>query len=204
VLGFWLAGHDTTATSLACTLMLLAQHPDWQEVVAREVEDVLAGRPVTGADLPRLVWTSRVVRESMRVLSASHSIGRSPARDTVLGGYTVPAGASVVVSPHAVHRSPLVWELPDRFDPARFADPEGERSGPARYAWIPFGAGPHTCVGMQVALAEASVVVATVLQHLRLSTPLPAVPVEAAVTLHPVGRLDLTPRLRAGTARHPG
>ena len=196
VLGFWLAGHDTTATSLACTLMLLAQHPAWQQSVAREVDEVLGGEAVTGADLPRLECTNRVVRESMRVLSASHSIGRSPARDTVLGGWTVPAGVSLVVSPHALHRSPAVWDDPDTFDPGRFAAPGSDRSARGRYAWIPFGAGPHTCVGMQLALAEVTVVVATVLQHLTLSTPLPTVPVEAALTLHPVGRLDLAPHLR--------
>jgi cytochrome P450 len=197
VLTFWLAGHDTTATSLTCTLLLLAQHPDWQERVAEEADRVLGGRAVTGADLPQLVWTDRVVRESMRLHSASHSIGRSPARDTVLGGYRVPAGASIVVSPYALHRSPEVWERPDDFDPGRFAVPADQRPGGSRYAWIPFGAGPHTCVGIQLALAEVTVAVATICQQLTLTTELETVPVEAALTLHPVGRLELTPHLRS-------
>jgi cytochrome P450 len=196
VLAFWSAGHDTTATSLTCTLLLLAQHPDWQERVAEEADRVLGGRAVTGADLPRLVWTDRVVRESMRLHSASHSIGRSPVRDTVLGGYRVPAGVSMIVSPYALHRSPTVWERPDDFDPSRFAVPADERPGGSRYAWIPFGAGPHTCVGIQLALAEVTVAVATICQQLTLSTELETVPVEAALTLHPVGRLEITPHLR--------
>jgi cytochrome P450 len=196
VLTFWLAGHDTTATALTCTMLLLAQHPEWQERVAQEADRVLGGRAVTGADLPKLEWTDRVVRESMRLHPSSHSIGRSPARDTVLGGYRVPAGASIIVSPYALHRSPQVWDRPDDFDPGRFALPLNERARGGRYAWIPFGVGPHTCVGMQLALAEVTVAVATVCQQLTLTTKLETVPVEAALTLHPVGRLELTPHLR--------
>jgi cytochrome P450 len=196
VLTFWLAGHHTTATSLTCTLLLLAQHPEWQERVAEEADRVLGGRVATGANLPQLEWTDRVVRESMRLHPASHSIGRSPARDTVLGGYRVPAGASIIVSPYALHRSPRVWERPDDFDPRRFALPAEERSRGGRYGWIPFGAGPHSCVGTQLALAEVTVAVATLCQQLTFTTDLDTVPVEAALTLQPVGRPELTPRLR--------
>ena len=109
----------------------------------------------------------------------------------VLGGYEVPAGSWLEVSPWGVHHSPAVWSDPNRFDPRRFDLPAGEHPGGHRYAWIPFGAGPRACVGMQVAMLEMQIVLAGVLQAFELDTPLTSVPVHAAITLQPTGTLPL-------------
>jgi cytochrome P450 len=182
---FLLAGHDTTASTLACLLVELAQSASWQQTVRQELRQVLDGRLPTAADIPQLVWTGRVMREAMRLYPAAHSIGRTARDDQLLDGYRIPAGSTLVVSPWTIHRSPEVWSDPDRFDPGRFDLPSGESPGGHRYAWFPFGAGPHACVGMQLALMEVPIVMAVILQRFRLTTSLGSIPLQAAISLHP-------------------
>lgn len=193
---FLLAGHDTTASTLACLLVELARAPHWQETLHAELDGVLQGQAPTVPDLARLPWTGRAVREAMRLYPAAHSIGRTNVADELLAGYHIPAGSTVVISPWTVHRSPQVWTDPDTFDPRRFDLPPGEFPGGHRYAWFPFGAGPHSCVGMQLALVEAPVVLATILQAFSVSTSLTSIPLRAAISLHPAAPLPLTLHVR--------
>jgi len=185
VLIFLLAGHETTASTLACSLVELARSAPWQSVVHDELAAVLGGRPISSADVAALPWTGRVVRESMRLYPAAHSVGRRALHEDVLCGYRIPAGSDVIISPWAIHRSPHVWRDPEMFDPRRFDLPDGQSPGGHRYAWFPFGAGPHTCVGMQLALLEAPLVLATILQAFTVTTSLTTIPLLAAVTLRP-------------------
>ena len=196
VLIFLLAGHETTATTLACSLVELARSPDWQRAVQSELLEVLGDRPPTSADVPALQWTGRVTREAMRLYPPAHAIGRQARHDDTLCGYRIPAGAAVVISPWAVHRSPKIWSDPETFDPRRFDVPDGEFPGGHRYAWFPFGAGPHTCVGMQLALLEAPIVLATILQAFRVTTQVSSIPLQAAVTLRPATPLPLQVHIR--------
>lgn len=189
VMLFLLAGFETTAASLACTLLELTRSPRWQTTVREELTGVLHGRPPTPADLPQLPWTGRVVREGLRLYPAAHGIGRSAASDQELGRYSVPPGSWVEVSPWAVHRSPGVWPDPEVFDPRRFDLPAGQHPGGHKHAWIPFGAGPRACVGLHLALLEMQVLLGTVLQRYVLTSPLTSVPVRAAITLQPAGPL---------------
>jgi cytochrome P450 len=129
VLIFLLAGHDTTASTLACLLVELARAPKWQQTVRDELKRVLAGRPATADDMAGLPWTVRAVREAMRLYPAAHSIGRSNANDEVLNGHRIPAGSAIVVSPWTVHRSPKIWDNPETFDPRRFDLPTGQFPG---------------------------------------------------------------------------
>lgn len=192
VLIFLLAGHDTTATALACLLVELARSPHWQQLLRAEVDDVLGDRPPTAADVARLPWTGRAVSEALRLYPPAHSVARTAARDEVLAGYAIPAGTTVLAAVWAMHRSPLHWSAPDEFDPRRFDLPSDQPPGGHRYAWMPFGAGPHTCVGMQLAMLEAPLVLATILQAFDLATDLPAIKVEAALSLHPASALPVS------------
>ena len=191
VMLFLLAGHDTTAVTLACTLVQLAQSAGWQEILREEVDAALAGHPPSAADVDQLAWTGRAIREAMRMYPAAHGMARSTRHDEILGGYRIPAGSWIEVSPWGVHHSPAVWEDPDRFDPRRFNVQPGQFPGGHRYAWFPFGAGPRACIGMQIATLEVQIVIATILQAFTISTPLAVTPVHAAITLQPTGALSI-------------
>ena len=193
VLGFLLAGHETTATTLALALLRLAADPHWQQVLHDEVDAVLGDRAPTAEDLPRLVWTDRVVREVLRMWpSAPTTVRQAPEGDRVLG-FDLPPGAVALLSPYATHHSPELWPEPDRFDPERFADP---LPGGHRYAWFPFGAGPHACVGAQLAMLEATLGLAVLLQRFRLATELAEPPVDVGIVLRPSAPLPVRVSLR--------
>ncbi len=191
VMLFLLAGHDTTSVTLCCVLLQLALHPDWQQRIRDEIDRVLGGRPVTAADLARLQWIGRTVRETMRLFPAAHGVGRSTDREQLLGGYRIPAGVWVEVSIWGVHHSGRTWPDPERFDPTRFDLPEGRLPGGHRYAYLPFGAGPRACIGMPISLTEVQIVLATIMQAYTLSTPMRSIPVHAAITLLPTGRVPI-------------
>lgn len=142
---FLLAGHETTATSLAFALHLLAKHPEQRKLAQQEAQTVLAGREPTAADLESLPYITRVLKEAMRLYPAAALVGRRAVAETVIDGYVIPAGAQVVVSPLVTHRHPAHWPDPERFDPDRFL-PEQEKDR-HRYAWYPFGGGPRRASG---------------------------------------------------------
>lgn len=188
---FILAGHETTAVALSWTWYLLAQHPEVEDRLRREVMGLLGTSPPTIEDLPKLPLTRRVVSEAMRLYPPVWGIGRqSIAADTV-GGYQLPAGAVVNMSPWVTHRDPAIWEEPDRFDPDRFL-PERSKDRP-RFAYFPFSGGPRLCIGESFALMEAQIVIAMTVQRyaLRLRPDHVVVP-EVHLTLRPRDGLPMT------------
>ncbi len=155
-----LAGHETTANALTWTLYLLARHPEAMDRMSDEVEAVLGDRIPVAADLAALAYTERVVREAMRLFPPIWILERRAVVEDEIGGYRIPAGSTVEVSPWVTHRHPDFWEEPERFDPDHFTL---ERSaGRPPLAYIPFGAGPRYCVGGHFAMTEALVILARV------------------------------------------
>lgn len=184
VLTLLLAGHETTASALAWTVMLLSQHPSVRRDLESELARELGGRAPTQEDLPRLELTRRVVDESMRLYPPAWSFSRVAAEEDVVGGFRIPQGAYVLLAPWVTHRHPGVWDNPEGFDPDRFL-PEQEQSRP-RFAWFPFGGGPRQCIGNQFAMMEQVLVLATLLQRVRLNlTPGQVIHPMPAITLHP-------------------
>ena len=178
VITMLLAGHETTATALAWTFAHLGAHLDVADRLRVEVRDVLGARVPTLDDLPRLTLTTQVIQESMRLSPPIWAIERRPIHDDVLGGYVIPAGSSVIISPYVLHRHPQFWPEPERFEPARFA------GGKPPAAYMPFGAGPRFCVGNEFAMLEARLVVAMVTQAHRLTlVPGQVVAPEPSLTL---------------------
>ncbi|MFI2652155.1 cytochrome P450 [Micromonospora fulviviridis] len=163
-----LAGHETTASTLGWTLHLIEQRPDVRERLREEANRVLGGRLPTYVDLHGLRYTTMVVQEAMRLYPPVWLLPRIAIDADVVGGYSVPAGADVVILPYTLHRHPEFWSRPDRFDPDRF-DPARSRGRP-RYAYIPFGAGPRVCVGSNLGLLEAVFVLAMMAREFRLAT----------------------------------
>lgn len=184
VLGFLLAGHETTAGALTFTLHELGRQPHLQDQIATAVE--------TGAkDADTLVRAA--VQEGMRLYPPAHSTERVARVDTEIAGYPVPAGAQILISPWVTHRHPRFWPEPHSFDPSRFI---GEHDRP-RYAYFPFGGGTRACIGMQFALLEASVVLRALLSRFRVDTAQHDMAVTPLLTLRPAGPVlaDVRPRV---------
>ncbi|HTY71869.1 MAG TPA: cytochrome P450 [Actinomycetes bacterium] len=173
-----MAGHETTANALAWTFHLLGRHRDVERALRAEV-DGLGGRAVTSEDLPRLTYTRAVVSESIRLFPPAWVMGRTVTSDARFGEWRVPAGSTVAVSPLLMQHDERWFPEPERFDPQRWLD-ERKDTVP-RYAYIPFGTGPRSCIGEQFAWMEAVTVLATV---------------AARVALRPVTGHTVTPQFR--------
>jgi cytochrome P450 len=179
-----LAGHETSAVTLAWTFHLLAQHPDIEATLVDELVRELGGRPAFAADLPKLPFLKQVVQESMRLYPAVWGISRAVAADCEFGGYRIPAGAYLAVLPYALHRHPAHWQDPERFDPSRFSPQRSESRH--SYCYLPFAAGPRTCIGAGMAMLEIQLVLARLLPLFRVR-PVPGHPIVplASVTYRP-------------------
>jgi cytochrome P450 len=191
------AGHETTAITLTWTLYLLSQHPEVLHKVQAEVDAALEGRTPGLADLPRMPYTLQVFEESMRLYPSAPIVPRLTSRDTILGGYHVPAGSRILVNLFNIHRHPRFWADAERFDPDRFS-PEN-RKAQNRFAYIPFGAGPHQCIGKHFALLEAHLLLALLAQRYEFRhIPEHRVVNHATITLRPKYGMMMTfhPRRR--------
>jgi cytochrome P450 len=187
---FLLAGHETTAQALVWTLYLLALFPEWQQRARDEVRSVTGGGPVGREHLPRLPLVEAIFQEAMRLYPPGPSLMRRATKDTSLGGYHIKQGAIVVIPIYVVHRHERLWTEPLRFDPSRFA-PEA-KAGRHRCAYMPFGAGPRTCIGSTFAMLEGKAILATLLSRASFELPPGEVPVPfARVTLRPQHGLKL-------------
>jgi cytochrome P450 len=182
-----LAGHETTANALSWTFALLSRHADADRRVHDEVR--VLGTPRFD-DLPRLPYVAKVVQESLRLYPPVWVFEREALAADVIGGYAIPKGTVVAVSPWALHRNPAHWSNPEGFDPERF-DP-GASEARAKCAYLPFATGPRQCIGDAFAKMEAHIVVAAVARKFRLEL-LPGVLPEPdpKVTLRPRGGLPM-------------
>ncbi|MFD9302338.1 cytochrome P450 [Streptomyces sp. NPDC060048] len=185
VLIFLLAGHETTATSLAFSLHLLGRHPGIQSRARAEIAAVLGDRTPGAADLDRLPYLTQVLKEAMRLYPAAPTIGRSSVAAAEVDGHTIPAGADVILAPWVTHRHPRYWPDPERFDPDRFT-PEAEAARP-RYAWFPFGGGPRACIGQHFSMLESVIALAMILRAYEFEAVDAEVPVSAGITLQTRG-----------------
>ena len=158
---FLFAGHETTATALTFSWFLLAQHPDVERRLTEELDTVLDGRQPTFEDLPQLEYTEKVLKEAMRIYPPVPTVPREPTEATTLGGYRIPAGATVGASQWVIHRDERFWDDPQAFCPKRF-DSESDRPD---FAYFPFGGGPRRCIGQQFAMVEAKLILARLAQQ---------------------------------------
>lgn len=191
----FVAGHETTAMTLIWVWYLLSQHPDIEARLHAELAAVLGGRAPTFADLDKLVYTEMVVKEALRLYPPAWAISRGANQDTTLGGYPVKQGMSVMINVYGMHRDARFFADPERFDPERFR-PENEKHI-AKYAYIPFGAGPRVCIGNSFAMMEATLIVATLAQRFTLShAPGHVAEPERVFTLRPKYGMDMIAHVR--------
>jgi len=196
-----LAGHDTTATALVWTWMLLANHPEADARMQRVVVDVLGDRLATAADVPALACTGHVLAESLRLYPPAWVLARRAIDDHELGGVRIPAGSIVLISQYLLHRDARFFPTPLVFDPNRWAgDRQAHRP---KMAYFPFGAGPRACVGEGFAWMEGVLLLATVAQRWRLrfiddNAPISAHP---TITLRPAPGIRMVLEERADSGR---
>jgi len=180
----FLAGHETTASTLSWTWWLLAQNPAAEAKLHAELDAVLGDRAPTLDDLPKLVYTGQVITESLRLYPAAWGLARLAVEDHEIAGYPVTKGMGVTMAQWVVHRDPRWYDAPEEFRPERWENDLLKRL--PRFAYFPFGGGPRQCIGNTFALMEATLILATIARtfRLRLAANHPVVPL-ASITLRP-------------------
>jgi cytochrome P450 len=180
--GFLGAGHETTALTLTWALWLTAQDEATQARVHDEIDRVIGSGPIEDAHLGRLVFTGHVLDETLRLLPPAFVTVRQARDPVALAGERLPAGAVLAVCIYALHRHRQWWEAPDQFRPERF-DSGAPRH---RYAYLPFSAGRHACIGAALGLKEALAIFAGIMRSFSVSTDAAAaIPLHTTVTLRP-------------------
>ncbi len=184
------AGHETTALTLAFSLYLIANSPETQERLLREVRDVCGDRPIDAAMVDELPFHEQVLKEAMRLYPPVSIIDRMASEDIDLGDVQVKKGDFALNLIYVMHRHKTLWEHPERFDPDRFA-PERLKAM-HRFQFMPFGAGPRICIGMKFAYMEAIAILATLVRDLRfLPNAAHKVEPNIRITLRPEGGMPL-------------
>jgi cytochrome P450 len=185
----FLAGRETIGDVLAWTLFELARNPDADAALHAELDTVLGRRVPDAGDLGRLPYTDKVIREGLRLYPVGWAILRQAVTDDELGGLRVPAGAPVLVSPWVLHRDGRVFPEPDRFRPERWDGPEPVPP----FAYVPFSAGPRSCMGEHFARLALPLLLAVVAQRwtARLA-PGPEVQAVPTFAIRPKGGMPMT------------
>jgi cytochrome P450 len=187
----FLAGHETTANTLAWTWWLLAQNPAVEKKFHDELDDVLKGRAPEVDDLPKLAYLSNVLTESLRLYPTAWGMARLAAEEHEIAGYPVRRGYGVAFAQWVIHRDARWFDDPLEFRPERWEN--GLARQLPRFAYFPFGGGPRQCIGNTFALMEASVVLATIGRKFRfVLAPGHKVTPLASITLRPKTGIQVT------------
>ncbi|MEY4908348.1 MAG: hypothetical protein RL260_2066 [Pseudomonadota bacterium] len=183
------AGHETSATALLWWSRLMAEHPEIARRARDEVDQVLAGRDPTPADLPRLDWLGATLKEAMRLYPPVPALmSRRAVKDAQVGPWRIPAGSLVRLTPWVLHHDPRWFPEPEVFRPERFT---ADAPPLPRGAWLPFGTGPRVCIGQHFAVLEMTLVAAMLLQRYTLA-------VESGEEIRPTAELNVTLRPKGG------
>ncbi|HET9073610.1 MAG TPA: cytochrome P450 [Solirubrobacteraceae bacterium] len=185
-----MAAHDTSTITASMLAYYLARHPDWQERVREEC--LALEKPAIGFDdLEALPLLDLAFRETLRINAPVGMLARQATRDTALCGHFIPAGTRLMLSIYPSQRMEPWWSEPDTFDPLRFS-PERAEDKSHKYAWVPFGANVHKCIGMHFGSMEVKAILYTLLRRFRLSiTPGYEPPIDYGTGPQPADGLPL-------------
>ncbi|XP_029651601.1 cytochrome P450 3A14 [Octopus sinensis] len=149
---FFLAGYETTATTLSFMAYLLALHQDIQDKVYQEIQSVIGKEAPDYNSVQKLTYLSQCLSETLRLYPIASSILRKSKKQITIKNWTIPANISINIPIHALHHNPKYWPNPEKFDPDRFSE-EAQKTH-TKFAYLPFGAGPRICIGMRLAQME--------------------------------------------------
>jgi cytochrome P450 len=171
VMTIFIAGHETTANALTWTFYLLSQYPDVEKKLHNEIDSVLennngsnggSSRIPTADDIPKLQYTEKALRESMRLYPPVWTMGRYVENDYSVGEYTIPSGSSILMSQYVMHHDPRYYKKPEEFNPDRWTEEFKTRL--PRFSYFPFGGGIRGCIGEPFAWMESILIIATISQ----------------------------------------
>lgn len=184
ILTLVVAGHETTASALNWTWWLLSQHPQAERRLHEEQDRAGELGATSHSDLERMPWTLAVLQEAMRLYPPGWLLTRRSIGPDHLGGFALPPGTDVFVSPYVVHRHPAIWDNAEAFDPERFG--AGRADGRPKFAYIPFAAGPRHCIGENFSIFEMMLHLNGAARRFRLRAVAPGpVALEARINLRP-------------------
>lgn len=189
LLTFIVAGHETTALTLAWSFYLLAFDEEKQERARTEAQAILKGRAATETDVAHLPFIRQVIDEALRLYPPAGIVSRTALKSDTLGDADIRPDDTVMIPIYALGRHHLIWDEPDAFRPERFADRKSIR----RYSYLPFGDGPRICIGASFAVQEAVIILATLISRFRFKAVRGRDPKPVMIlTLRPEGGVWLT------------
>ena len=192
VMTIFIAGHETTANALTWTFYMLSQYPDVEKKLLSELDSVLVGnignndenRIPSAEDIPKLQYTEKVLRESMRIYPPVWTMGRHVENDYSVGDYTVPAGSSILMSQYVMHHDSKYYDNPEQFNPDRWT--EDFKTHLPRFSYFPFGGGIRGCIGEPFAWMEGVLIIATIAHKWTMRLiPGQRIKLDPAITLRP-------------------
>jgi len=168
---FFLAGHETTATTLVYLTYILSKHQDVQEKLRNEIITHLGDRDPTPEDLKKLKYFKSVIKETMRFFVLFPVLSRYTTHDVEFKstGYKIPKGTAIGLNILGLHMAPSIWDNPNEFDPSRYEEhhDEHENARTTAFQYLPFSGGPRNCIGQKFALQEVEITLAILLRKIR-------------------------------------
>lgn len=180
---FLAAGYETTSSLLSMATYCMAAYPECQGRLLAEIDDGIGQKQdsISYDKILNMEYLDMFLQETLRMYPPAGRFNRQPNVDVEIKGLKLLKGEDITFSTHAVHRNPLYWPDPDKFDPERFSPQNKDNIVP--YSFIPFGAGPRNCVGMKLALVEVKMTIVRLLQYARVARwPGFKIPPEISVT----------------------
>ncbi|XP_072169068.1 cytochrome P450 3A24-like [Diadema setosum] len=166
---FFTAGYETTNSLLDFVIYVLAMHPEIQEKLIREIDEMTPSRDSVGyTSTSTMRYLDQVVCETLRIYPPATILSRVCNETFTYNGITVEKGVRIFIPIYTIHHDEEYWPDPEKFDPSRFSKENKERRHPL--AWLPFGTGPRHCIGMRFALMVAKLGIVRVLQNYRFET----------------------------------
>jgi len=196
------AGHETIGNGMAWAWYLVARHPEVEEGLQREADEIIGNGEITNDTVSHLCYARMVVAETLRLYPPVWVFPRRPMADYKIGEYTVPAGSYFQLSPYVTQRDPRYFADPEKFDPERWRGEENSRR--ASFTYFPFASGVHRCIGEGLSWTEGTVVLAAIARRWKLHVaPGQSIEKQALITLRPKHgiRMRLESRLRAAQLR---
>jgi cytochrome P450 len=190
-----MAGHETTANTLAWAWYLVSQCPEVEQRLQAEVDEVLGNRSATFEDFSKLTYTQAIIEETLRLYPPVPILSREAKEEDTIRNRRIPAGSIMLVVPWLLHRHKKFWDKPDHFIPERFLADAPVK--PNKFAYVPFSAGPRVCLAKFFGTVEATLCLAILAKNFRLAVPEgQTVTHECRLTLRPKDNLPMiiTPR----------